>query len=82
MTVVLKVPAWPVQDELLHRMKDLGQTHKIPFSLVFAAQAFLDITYVLGPDIEGPFNTFAQQSAYIEGDLRQYFKLHVNVIIQ
>lgn len=50
-------------------MKALRQTHKILYSLVFAAQAFVDITYVLGLDIERPFNTFAQQSAFIQGDL-------------
>ncbi|KAM3515895.1 hypothetical protein MY11210_000435 [Beauveria gryllotalpidicola] len=81
-TIVLKVPTWPVHDELLRGMKELVRNNRIPFYMVFAAQVFLDVTYTLGPDIERGFQSFSQHTNFIVNDLKSYFDYHEKLKIR
>lgn len=49
--VIRLVPKYPVRDEFLRGLRQMIQTRTIPFYLVFAAQAFLDIHHVMGPAV-------------------------------
>ncbi|KAM3525183.1 hypothetical protein NHJ13051_004140 [Beauveria bassiana] len=81
-TIVLKVPTWPVHDELLRGMKELVQNGRIPFYMVFAAQVFLDVTYTLGPDIERGWRIFKGHTNFIVNDLEAYFEFHEKTKLQ
>ncbi|KGQ05259.1 hypothetical protein BBAD15_g9488 [Beauveria bassiana D1-5] len=81
-TIVLKVPTWPVHDELLRGMKELVQNGRIPFYMVFAAQVFLDVTYTLGPDIERGWRIFKGHTNFIVNDLEAYFEFHEKAKLQ
>ncbi|RSL61004.1 hypothetical protein CEP54_006430 [Fusarium duplospermum] len=48
LAVALWCPDFDVEDEFLRGMRILKKEHKAPFSLLFAAQVFLDIHHVLG----------------------------------
>ncbi|KAK8149329.1 hypothetical protein G3M48_007417 [Beauveria asiatica] len=75
-TIALKLPNWPVHDELLRGIKELVRNDRIPFYLVFAAQVFLDVTYTLGPEIERGWKIFKGHTNFIVSDLKSYFEFH------
>lgn len=81
-TVVMAVPGWPVHDEFLRGMKDMADTGRISLSMVFAAQIFLDITYLLGPAMDRPYSTYATHTNVISNDLKAYFEFHAELKIK
>ncbi|KAI1264524.1 hypothetical protein F5Y18DRAFT_436903 [Xylariaceae sp. FL1019] len=61
---------YPVKDELFRGMEQMAEAQKVPFYAAFAAQVYLDIAYLLGPDIERPWRTLIQQLTYMENEIR------------
>ena len=72
-TAIRLVKDWPIKDEFFCGMEELSQTGTIPFYGVFATQIFLDIAYVLGPDISKPFLALQQQTDFIYNDVKSHF---------
>ncbi|KAF4987340.1 hypothetical protein FDECE_15474 [Fusarium decemcellulare] len=55
-TVVLRIPRkYPIEDEFLRGMRVLENKSTVPFSLVFAAQVFLDIHHTMRAEAETSF---------------------------
>ncbi|KAI3326842.1 hypothetical protein HD806DRAFT_488357 [Xylariaceae sp. AK1471] len=81
MTAIRGVVDWPVKDEFLRGVEELGKTKEVPFYAVFAAQIFLDITYELGEDIESPFRTMVAHTASMENDIKLHFDFHAKLKI-
>jgi hypothetical protein len=65
---------WPAKDGLIHEMKEMIQTTNISLYTAFAAQTFLDISYILGPDIQRPFTTMMEHAAFISSDIEAHFE--------
>lgn len=75
-TIIRGVPNFTVRDEFLRGLEEAIKTQNITFGLVFAAQAFLDITYELGEGIERPFQTLTTHSSVISNDIGAHFDFH------
>lgn len=74
--VVMRVDGYPVQDELLRGIHELHSTRKIPFYLIFSAQVFLDITYILQGDTSRGFKVFEARADGILQDIKAHQAFH------
>lgn len=74
--VVGPIPWWPVHDEFLNGVEKMIETDEIPFSMVFAAQIFLDVTYILGAQVTQPCTTFQKHVDFMRNDLNKHFEHH------
>lgn len=53
--------AYPVEDEFIRGLREVKDTNEVTLSLVFAAQIFLDIHHIIGGDMDGIFNHWADE---------------------
>ncbi|KAI1331719.1 hypothetical protein F5Y16DRAFT_422173 [Xylariaceae sp. FL0255] len=72
---------WPLKDEFMRGMEEMDRTKQVPFYLVFAAQAFLDVTYALGGEIGRPFESMIKLNQFIDDDIKAHFEFHENLKI-
>ncbi|KAF2146868.1 uncharacterized protein K452DRAFT_242024, partial [Aplosporella prunicola CBS 121167] len=72
----------PAQDELTRGLRVLFKTRKMSFAVVFAAQIFLDIHYMLRDDVVRGFKDLQQTAQLIQGSLNQNFKFHASLRIE
>ncbi|KAI1084861.1 hypothetical protein F5B20DRAFT_568151 [Whalleya microplaca] len=76
MAVERGVHDYPVEDEFFRGIKELDKTREVPFYLVFAAQIYLDIHYVLRDQAEQPFETLMQHMEFFRNEIDEHFKFH------
>ncbi|KAI1453562.1 hypothetical protein F4805DRAFT_461664 [Annulohypoxylon moriforme] len=81
MAVVRGVENYPVEDEFLRGIRELAKTKQTSFYLVFAAQIFLDIHYILRERTEKCFDTLEKNLKSFDWEIEEYFKFHVNLKI-
>jgi hypothetical protein len=82
MTIIRTLPQWPVEDELLRGMKEMDETHKVPFYLVFSAQVYLDIHHLLRDQVGRGLQEMAHQSNIMRNDLKSHLTFHENLKIK
>ncbi|KAI1808824.1 hypothetical protein F4811DRAFT_548401 [Daldinia bambusicola] len=81
MAVERGVPDYPVEDEFLRGIKELARTRDVPFYLVFAAQIFLDIHYILRENVGRGFSTLETNLHFMEREIEEHFKFHKDMKI-
>ncbi|KAI5920423.1 hypothetical protein F4810DRAFT_723577 [Camillea tinctor] len=64
-----------VEDELFRGIKEFDETNHIPFSLVFAAQVFLDINYPLRTHIDRPYKMLMKYLGDVDDEVNELLKL-------
>ncbi|KAI0541399.1 hypothetical protein GGR58DRAFT_456931 [Xylaria digitata] len=67
---------WPAPDGFTRGIYEIVNNYQVPFYTLFAAQVFLDITYVLGKDIKNPFSTMYKQITAMDKDIKAYAEFH------
>ncbi|KAK9235391.1 hypothetical protein V1525DRAFT_271654 [Lipomyces kononenkoae] len=82
MTVIRGVPDYPVEDEFLRGMKELDKTRTVSFSLVFAAQIFLDIHHTMRSGVRLSFLTMVDQTTMMDNSLKSYLEFHEKIKIE
>lgn len=80
LTIIHTLPAYPVEDELLRGIKQLEKTSEIPFSLVFAAQIYLDIHHIMRADTAKCLSTLLHEVSMMRNSIRKQteFLKHAN----
>ncbi|EQB44956.1 hypothetical protein CGLO_16239 [Colletotrichum gloeosporioides Cg-14] len=81
MAIIRTVPNWPVEDEFLRGMREMEDTKKIPFYLVFAAQTYLDIHHILRDDVERGFFQMSNETNIMRNNLKSHLEFHQNLKI-
>ncbi|KAF4877788.1 hypothetical protein CGCSCA1_v003190 [Colletotrichum siamense] len=81
MTIIRTVPNWPVEDEFLRGMREMDETKKIPFYLVFAAQTYLDIHHILRDDVERGFFQMSDETSIMRNNLKSHLEFHQSLKI-
>ncbi|KAI8242879.1 hypothetical protein K4K53_003506 [Colletotrichum sp. SAR 10_77] len=81
MTIIRTVPNWPVEDEFLRGMREMEDTKKIPFYLVFAAQTYLDIHHILRDDVERGFFQMSDETNIMRNNLNSHLEFHQSLKI-
>ncbi|KAK9350250.1 hypothetical protein V1523DRAFT_98130 [Lipomyces doorenjongii] len=82
MTVIRCVPGYPVEDEFLRGMKELDKTRTVSFSLVFAAQIFLDIHHTMRTRVRLSFSTMVEQTTMMDNSLNSHLEFHEKLKIE
>ncbi|KAK9350684.1 hypothetical protein V1523DRAFT_399017 [Lipomyces doorenjongii] len=82
MTVIRCVPGYPVKDEFLRGMKELDKTRTVSFSLVFAAQIFLDIHHTMRTRVRLSFSTMVEQTTMMDNSLNSHLEFHEKLKIE
>ncbi|POS76706.1 hypothetical protein DHEL01_v204908 [Diaporthe helianthi] len=82
MTIIRTLPQWPVEDELLRGMREMDETHKVPFYLVFAVQVYLDIHHLLRDHVGRGLHEMARQTSMMRNDLKSHLTFHANLKIR
>ncbi|CAM1509648.1 Fc.00g033870.m01.CDS01 [Cosmosporella sp. VM-42] len=82
MTVIRVIHDYPVEDEFLHGMRVLEKTGTVPFSLVFAAQVFLDIHHTMRAMARQSFLAMVDETSIIKNSLELHLDFHKNLKIQ
>ncbi|KAK6950618.1 hypothetical protein Daesc_007142 [Daldinia eschscholtzii] len=81
MAVERGVGDYPVEDEFLRGIKELASTKEVPFYLVFAAQVFLDIHYILRENVNRGFDTLQANLHFLDTEIQEHFKFHKDLKI-
>lgn len=81
MTIIRTLPQWPVEDELLRGIREMDETHKVPFYLVFAVQVYLDIHHLLRGQVGRGLEEMAHQTNMMRDDLQSHLTFHKNLTI-
>ncbi|KAF3058017.1 hypothetical protein GL218_05222 [Daldinia childiae] len=81
MAVERGVGDYPVEDEFLRGIKELAKTKEVPFYLVFAAQIFLDIHYILRGNVSRGFETLQMNLHFLDREIEEHFEFHKNLKI-
>ncbi|KAI0007258.1 hypothetical protein F4779DRAFT_592862 [Xylariaceae sp. FL0662B] len=81
MAIERGIDYYPVEDEFLRGVKELDRTKEVPFYLVFAAQVYLDIHYVLRDQAELPFDILMKNLEFFHNEIGEHFKFHENLKI-
>ncbi|KAH6652650.1 hypothetical protein BKA67DRAFT_518867 [Truncatella angustata] len=81
MTVVRGVGDYPIKDEFIRGMEELDRTDKVPFYLVFAAQVFVDIHYVLRGQAIDAFKTLESHATFMANDIKEHLEFHKDLKI-
>ncbi|KAM6523044.1 hypothetical protein FSOLCH5_003669 [Fusarium solani] len=81
-TVIRLIPNYPVEDEFLREMKVLEKSSTVPFSLVFAAQIFLDIHHTMRAVTRQSFVTMVDEVTIMDNSLGRHLGFHENLKIQ
>lgn len=82
MIIIRALPQWPVEDELLRGMREMDETHKIPFYLVFAMQVYLDIHHLLRNQVGRGLQEMAHQTNMMRNNLQSHQTFHKNLKIR
>ncbi|KAH6640159.1 hypothetical protein F5144DRAFT_559536 [Chaetomium tenue] len=75
-TVNRMVAGYPVQDEFMRGIAEMEKTGTIPFSLVFAGQAFLDIHHELRSVATHPFEEMMRQVDFMGKTIDEHLEFH------
>ncbi|KAG9253575.1 uncharacterized protein F5Z01DRAFT_147185 [Emericellopsis atlantica] len=81
-TVNRLLPGYPVEDEFLRGMKELEKTGTVTFSLVFAAQIFLDIHHTMRAAVRRSFATMFEETTVMHNTLQAHLDFHKNLKIK
>ncbi|KAI1466234.1 uncharacterized protein F4812DRAFT_466031 [Daldinia caldariorum] len=81
MAVERAVRDYPVEDEFLRGIKELASTKEVPFYLVFAAQIFPDIHYILRENVDRGFDTLEMNLRFLDREIEEHFKFHKDLKI-
>ncbi|KAH7121673.1 hypothetical protein EDB81DRAFT_732501 [Dactylonectria macrodidyma] len=81
-TVIRVVPDYPVEDEFLREMKVLEKTSTVSFSLVFAAQVFLDIHHTMRAVTRQSFVAMVDEVSIMDNLVERHLEFHKNLKIQ
>ncbi|KAI1643963.1 uncharacterized protein F4817DRAFT_348063 [Daldinia loculata] len=81
MAVERGVGDYPVEDEFLRGIKELAKTKEVPFYLVFAAQIFLDIHYILRGNASRGFETLQMNLQFLDREIEEHFEFHKDLKI-
>ncbi|THZ32733.1 hypothetical protein D6C89_00239 [Aureobasidium pullulans] len=65
-----------VKDDLTEGVRALTMNEKVPFWLTVAAQIFLDVKHVLGPEVERPFEEMQKGARYMKSSIGQTIAFH------
>ncbi|KAK3401902.1 hypothetical protein B0T20DRAFT_126224 [Sordaria brevicollis] len=77
LTVVTRIiPTYPVEDEFMRGVKEMDQTRKVPFSLVFAAQTFLDIHHLLRAGVSRGSKSMQNEIKHLSQTLKDHLDYH------
>ncbi|KAI1115971.1 hypothetical protein F5Y14DRAFT_408804 [Nemania sp. NC0429] len=76
MTVCVTVTDYPIEDEFLRGMAEMAKTRQTPFSMVFAAQVFLDIHHVLRTGVSRAFETFQSGATALRDEIEAHLEFH------
>ncbi|KAL0469767.1 hypothetical protein QR685DRAFT_300521 [Neurospora intermedia] len=77
LTVVTRlIPSYPVEDEFMRGVREMDKTRKIPFSLVFAAQTFLDIHHLLRADVSQGSKFMQNEIKHLSQTLKDHLDYH------
>lgn len=79
--ITRNLPQWPVEDELLRGMREMDETHEVPFFLVFAAQVYLDIHHLLRDQVGRGLEEMAHQTNMMRKNLQSHLTFHKNLDI-
>ncbi|KAI8716519.1 hypothetical protein NCS52_00946000 [Fusarium sp. LHS14.1] len=80
LAVALLVPDFEVEHEFLRGMRILSKERKAPFTLLFAAQVFLDIHHELGaPAAQKIFVAMTDEVRSMDESVAGYLELHQNI---
>ena len=77
--IAVRQVEFPVQDEFLRAMGELHHSGKVPFSLVFSAQVFLDIIYTLKAKTVFGFNEFDKAGKFWIAEIDKHLDFHKNL---
>ncbi|KAI1323437.1 hypothetical protein F5Y16DRAFT_412651 [Xylariaceae sp. FL0255] len=80
-TVCTLVTDYPIEDEFLRCMAEMKKTRRTPFSMVFAAQVYLDIHHVLRTDVLRAFDTFQSGVTVLREEIEAHLDFHKNLKI-
>ncbi|KAI0095408.1 hypothetical protein F4814DRAFT_187857 [Daldinia grandis] len=72
---------YPVEDEFMRGIKEIAENKEVPFYLVFAAQVFLDIHYILRENTDGGFKTLQMNLHFFDREIDEHFKFHEDLEI-
>ncbi|EGO54381.1 hypothetical protein NEUTE1DRAFT_131919 [Neurospora tetrasperma FGSC 2508] len=77
LTVVTRmIPSYPVEDEFMRGVREMDKTSKIPLSLVFAAQTFLDIHHLLRVDVSQGSKFMQNEIKHLSQTLKDHLDYH------
>ncbi|KAI6779144.1 uncharacterized protein J7T54_007599 [Emericellopsis cladophorae] len=75
-TVNRLLPGYPIEDEFLRGIKELEKTGTIPFSLVFAAQIYLDIHHIMRAAVRQSFAVMVNETTVMHNTLQAHLDFH------
>ncbi|KAI0853040.1 hypothetical protein F5Y00DRAFT_225204 [Daldinia vernicosa] len=76
MAVERGVTDYPVEDEFFRGIKELAKTKEVTFHLIFAAQVFLDIHYILRENVGRGFDTLQVNLHFLAREIEDHFEFH------
>ncbi|KAJ4418944.1 hypothetical protein N0V85_001243 [Neurospora sp. IMI 360204] len=77
LTVVSRlIPSYPVEDEFMRGVKEMDKTGNVSFSLVFAAQTFLDIHHLLRADVSRGSKFMQNEIKHLSETLKDHLDYH------
>lgn len=74
--VIVSCTKFLTGDELTRGVHELGRNKPASFWLTFAAQIFLDVQHVLGPDLERPFDEMQKGARYMNSSIEKALAFH------
>ncbi|KAK2058793.1 hypothetical protein LY76DRAFT_592953 [Colletotrichum caudatum] len=82
--VIRSVPDYPVEDGFLREMRrfDKGRPPVVSFSLVFAAQVFLDINHTMRAATRQSFQALVDEVTIMSNSLERHLEFHENLKVE
>ncbi|WQF76843.1 hypothetical protein CDEST_01857 [Colletotrichum destructivum] len=75
-TVIRLIPSYPVDDEFLREMRKFEKAPVVSFSLVFAAQVFLDIHHTMRAATRASFKAMVKEATVMDNSLERHLEFH------
>ncbi|KAH7304103.1 hypothetical protein B0I35DRAFT_472101 [Stachybotrys elegans] len=78
-TVARHVPNYLVEDEFIRGIRELDQTGKIPFYLIYATQILLDVHHIIRDRASTALDSLIKQTATMDDELNRHTIFHMNL---
>ncbi|KAK0386743.1 hypothetical protein NLU13_6579 [Sarocladium strictum] len=81
-TVIRLIPGYPVEDEFLREMRTFEKTSTVSFSLIFAAQVFLDIHHTMRAVVRDSVKAMFKETNEMTNLLARHLDFHKNLKVE